>query len=380
MSALTGLKVLDFSKFLPGPYCTWMLGDLGADIIRVEHPRELAKQAKVFGWEKQSLSDQRLRRARDLFARNKKSVLLDPGAEENREAILALVKWADVLVEDYRPGVMEKMGLGYEDLKSVNPKLIYASLTLCGQTGPHRSKPGHDPIALAISGTLSRIGEDPATPQFPGMPVADLLTGSNGVIGILAAVIARQTSGEGQHVDIAMSDSAMALITTLVSRNADLEKLPPRGRRRTDSGIWKCRDGKFLVTTDMEPAYWRRMCEAVDLPQYADHQMNADMRDQIIADLAARYAQKDLAEWCEILEAANTQYMPVLSVAEAMEYPHNLERRMRVDIETEDGPVTQVGSPIKLSGTPAVDPTPAPLPGADNDAVFRALGISPPKA
>ncbi|RYY34909.1 MAG: CoA transferase, partial [Sphingomonadales bacterium] len=206
MTALTGLKVVDFSKFLPGPYCTWMLADLGAEIIRIENPRELAKQRKVFGWDKLSDAENARLRAHDILARGKKSVLIDPGSDAGREAIHKLVAEADILVEDYRPGVMASMGYGWPEMAALNPRLIYCSVTLCGQTGPYARKPGHDPVALAIAGALSRMGEDPDRPAFPGVPVADLLSGSNAVIGILAAVIARSSTGKGQQVDIAMSD------------------------------------------------------------------------------------------------------------------------------------------------------------------------------
>ncbi|RYY33436.1 MAG: CoA transferase, partial [Sphingomonadales bacterium] len=137
MTALTGLKVVDFSKFLPGPYCTWLLADLGAEVIRIENPRELAKQRKVFGWDKLSDEDNARLRAHDILARGKKSVLIDPGSDGGREAILKLIDQADILVEDYRPGVMASMGYGWPEMAARNPRLIYCSVTLCGQTGPY---------------------------------------------------------------------------------------------------------------------------------------------------------------------------------------------------------------------------------------------------
>jgi len=246
-AALDGIRVLDFSKFLPGPYCTWLLGDLGADIIRVEHPREIAKQAQVFGWDKLPEAERARIRAHDIFARNKRSMLIDPGADASRAVIEELVRRADILVEDYRPGVLASMGYGYEAMAAINPRLIYCSVTLCGQTGPYRDKPGHDPIALAVAGALSRIGEDPAKPGFAGVPVADLLSGSNAVIGILSALIARGRTGRGQMVDIAMSDASMALIASAVSRNPDLSKVPPRGRcARARSAPRGCRSPRSL--------------------------------------------------------------------------------------------------------------------------------------
>ena len=372
MSALAGVKVLDFSKFLPGPYCTWILGDLGAEIIRIEHPRELAKQAKVFGWDGFDSREARLRRARDVFARNKQSLMIDPGHEAARDTITKLIQWADVLVEDYRPGVMDKMGWGYDAASAINPRLVYCSLTLCGQTGPYRNKPGHDPIALAIAGALSRVGEDPDAPQFPGVPVADLLTGSNAVIGILAAL----HSGKGQHVDIAMSDASVALVGTAVSRNADLTKLPRRGDRRADQGLWKCADGQWLCTTDMEPAYWARFCEVIGRPDFIPLQLDVSRRPEIAQAIADVMSTRPRHEWVQILEQAQTQYMPVLDVAQAPADPHNQARAMFPAFTTEDGDeVLHIGPIVKLSATPPQVRTLGRAPGADTDTVLAMLGV-----
>jgi crotonobetainyl-CoA:carnitine CoA-transferase CaiB-like acyl-CoA transferase len=369
--ALDDVFVVDFSKFLPGPYCTWMLADLGAEVVRIEHPRELAKQAEVFGTAGQSPAEHRLRRARDIFARNKKSVLLDPGEAASRPTLEALIRRADVLVEDYRPGVMAGMGLSYDDAAALNPRLVYCSVTLCGQTGPYRDKPGHDPIALAISGALSRVGENAAAPQFPGLPIADLMTGSNAVIGVLAALHARQASGRGQHVDIAMSDTAMALIATTVARNPDLSRLAPRDRRRVDTGLWRCADGRWICTTDMEPRYWARFCEAVGRPDFIPLQLDADRRAEMIAELEAVFLTRTSRVWLDVFEGARTQAAPVLEVAEALADPHNVARGMAPKHRTEDGvEVQHIGSPIKLSETPPVFRRLGALPGAD-DREFR---------
>jgi len=376
MSALAGLRVLDFSKFLPGPYCTWLLGDLGADVIRVEHPREIAKQAQVFGWDKLPEAQRARIRANDIFARNKRSMLLDPGAGTSRPAIEALIRRTDILVEDYRPGVMAGMGYGYAEAAAINPALIYCSVTLCGQTGPNRDKPGHDPIALAVAGALSRIGEDPAQPGFPGVPVADLLSGSNAVIGILAAVIARGRTGRGQQIDIAMSDSAMALIASTLSRNPDLSQAPPRGRHRADIGIYTTADGRHIVTTDMEPRYWQRFCAAMGCPDYAPLQNDALRRAEIRGYLETAFAARPLAEWLVILTDADTQFAPISSIEEALADPHNIARGMSIEVPTDSGPVRQIGSPINMSDTPAVTPRAARLAGADTDTILQELGTT----
>jgi crotonobetainyl-CoA:carnitine CoA-transferase CaiB-like acyl-CoA transferase len=374
-AALDGIRVVDFSKFLPGPYCTWMLADLGADVIRIEHPRELAKQAKVFGWDKLGDAERARIRGQDVFARGKRSLLIDPGAEESRAPLEALIRSADVLVEDYRPGILASMGFGYAAVAAINPRLIYCSVTLCGQTGPYRDKPGHDPIALAVSGALSRIGEDPAKPGSAGVPVADLLSGSNAVIGILAALQARSRTGRGQQVDIAMSDSAMALIAPAVSRNPDLSKLPPRGRYRTDCGIYETADGRFIATTDMEPRYWERFCTAMGRPDFVAAQNDKGRRGEIVAWLEAAFLKHPLDYWLALLAEADTQFAAVNSVEDALADPHNRARGMAIDVPSEGGILRHIGSPIHLSDTPAVTPRPARIAGADNDAILTELGF-----
>jgi len=377
MTALAGLTVIDFSKFLPGPYCSWMLADLGAEVIRIENPRELAKQRKVFGWDKLSDEENARLRAHDILARGKKSVLIDPGSDDGRSAIHRLIAEADILVEDYRPGVMASMGYGWPEMAAINPRLIYCSVTLCGQTGPYARKPGHDPVALAIAGALSRMGEDPDRPAFPGVPVADLLSGSNAVIGILAAVIARATTGKGQQVDIAMSDSSLALIANVLSRNPDLSKAPPKGMHRADSGIWRCADGAWLVTTDMEPRYWRIFVETIGLPDLADRQMDKAGWSEMKARIADVMATRPRAEWLDILDAAGTQFAPILTVAEALDDPHNIARGMIIDVPAPgSGTLRQTGTPIRLSDTPAIAPVAARPAGADTRDVLAALGYS----
>ena len=374
--ALGDLFVLDFSKFLPGPYCTWMLAELGAEVIRVEHPRELAKQAEVFGVQNLTPEQQKARRARDVFARNKKSILLDPGDPQSRPLLDALVRRADVLVEDYRPGVMEKMGLGYEALSAINPRLVYCSLTLCGQTGPYRDKPGHDPIALSIAGALSRCGENPDAPSFPGLPVADLITGSNAVIGILAALNARRSIGRGQQVDIAMSDSALPLIANILSRNAELDALPPRGRRRADAGLWRCADGRFVCTTDMEPRYWAKFCQTVGRPDFVALHLCADRWEGMRRELDVIFATRTSVEWMAAFDDAGTQAALVYEPAEALQDPHNRARDMVPVHPGPDGPVRQIGCPIKLSQSGPVFRHLAHMPGEDEDEIRAELGLA----
>lgn len=376
MMALEGLKVLDFSRLLPGPFATWMLADMGADVTRIENPRELSKQAKVFGWDELSDSERLRLREQDMLARNKKSVVLDIGDEAAQAALLKLAAEADVVVEDYRPGVLAGLGLGYEQMRMVNPGLIYCSLTLCGQTGPNRDKPGHDPVALALAGALSRMGEDPEVPSFPGVPAADVLTGTQAAFAILAALHARNRDGQGQQVDIAMSDCSMLLLSNVLSRHVDPDALPPRGTRRADMGIWRTADDQFVCTTDMEPRYWQRFCALVGHPEFAPLQNDVSSRPAIRKTLEAIFLTKTRAEWLDALEAAGTQFAPVYSVSEALEDPHNTARGMVAAVPSRTGgTVTQLGVAAKLSRTPGVIRHTAHAPGADTQGVLSALDL-----
>lgn len=376
-AALEGVRVLDFSRLLPGPYCTWLLADMGADVIRVENPRELAKQAAVFGWDNLTSEERIRQRERDILARNKRSLQADMGDADVLGLLHELVKSVDVVVEDYRPGVLEKLGLGYDTLSGINPGLVYCSLTLCGQTGPYRDKPGHDPVALSIAGVTSRLGEDPDAPGFAGIPAADVVTGTHAAFGILAALRARDRDGQGQHLDIAMSDCSMSLLVNVLSRHSDLENLPARGSRRADMGLWRTADDQFICTTDMEPRYWRRFCTVVGREDFIPLQNDIESRPTIREALNDIFKTKTRSEWLSILEQAETQFAPVYSVIEAMRDPHNRARGMAGEYPSSTGgdAVFQLGSPLKLSRTPASIRQLGRLPGSDTRAILKELGI-----
>ncbi|MFC7703800.1 CaiB/BaiF CoA transferase family protein [Plastorhodobacter daqingensis] len=373
--ALAGIRVLDFSRLLPGPYCTWLLADMGAEVIRVENPREVAKQAQVFGWDRLPPAERGALREGDILARNKRSVMLDIGDPVAQDALRALAARADVVVEDYRPGVLDGLGLGAAALRGQNPRLVYASLTLCGQTGPYRDKPGHDPVALAIAGVLSRVGENPDVPSFPGVPVADVVTGAHAAFAVLAALRARDHSGQGQHLDVAMSDCAMSLLVNVLSRHPDPATAPPRGTRRADMGLWRTSDGQFLCTTDMEPRYWRRFCAAVGRPDFVPLQNEIAARPRIRAELEAIFASRTLAEWETTLGTAGTQFAPVHDIPAALADPHNRARGMVLDLPGSDGrPRRQLGPPVRLDDQPRSHRL-GRAPGADTEAVLRDLGF-----
>ncbi|MFY0633249.1 MAG: CoA transferase [Vannielia sp.] len=370
---LAGLRVLDFSRLLPGPYCTWLMADQGAEVIRVENPRELAKQARVFGWDRLSPEQMARQRGRDMLARGKKSVMLDMGDPAAQKALRQLAASCDMVVEDYRPGVLDGLGLGYEDLVPDNKALVYVSVTLTGATGPLAGKPGHDPVALALSGVLSRCGEDPEAPGLPGIPAADIATGAHAAFAAMAAWHAAKATGQGRHVDVSMADCSMTMVANILSRHENPADSPPRGARRADLGLWKCADGKWICTTDMEPRYWARFCEAMGTPEFADAQMDASRRDEIREALASLFAAHPRSHWLALFERAETQFAPVNDVAEALAEPHFRARGMVVEVEAPGGALTQLGPPVRLGGEPR--PTPAQLPGADTRTVLASLGL-----
>ncbi|MHA6300006.1 CaiB/BaiF CoA transferase family protein [Devosia sp. CAU 1758] len=373
--ALSGLRVLDFSRLLPGPYCTWLLADMGVEVLRVENPREIAKQAEVFGWDRLSPEKRAQLRENDILARNKRSLMIDIGHADALPVLQDLARWADIVVEDYRPGVLDGLGLGFEALSAINARLVYASLTLCGQTGPYRDKPGHDPVALSIAGVQSRIGEDTNAPSFAGIPAADVITGSHAAFAILAAIEERRRTGQGRHVDVAMSDCSMSLLVNVLSRHPDPTTIPPRGTRRADMGLWRTRDDKFICTTDMEPRYWRVFCDTVGRPDFAPLQNQVERRPEIRAALEAIFAERDRDEWLSILESAGTQFAPVHDVGEALADPHNRARGMVVETIGESGvTVRQVGPPVRFDARNPVRWL-GHAPGTDTESALAEIGI-----
>jgi crotonobetainyl-CoA:carnitine CoA-transferase CaiB-like acyl-CoA transferase len=369
MSALDGLKIADFSRFLPGAYASWIAADLGADVVRVEHPREVAKAEAMFGPQ----SDRA--RARPSYTRNKRSLLINPGAAASRAVLEKLIAKADVLIEDYRPGVMASMGYGYAAMAALNSRLIYLSVSFAGQTGPLAGQAGHDPLALALAGTLSRLNGLPV-PSLPGLQVADVLTGAHATIALLLALQARERSGRGQHVDVAMSDASLPLLLVSMGRHDDLDGLAKPGTWHPKGGVWLCADGGYICTTDMEAAYWQRFCNAMGKPEFANLQHSAADHPRMHAELATLFLTRDRDEWHALLAEAGTQAMPVYSPSEALAHAHNKSRGMVLEVPLEgQEPVVQLGLPFSFSDSSVTEPKAAGPAGADNAAILAELGF-----
>lgn len=371
MQALNNIKVLDLSRFLPAPYCSMVLGDFGADVIRIEQPREVAKQEAMFGRDGLDEPEKQRLKMQEMLARNKRSVLMDLHFDAGKAAIRRMIKDCDVLLHDYRPGVMESMGLSYDELKVINPRLIYCAVSLCGQEGPYSNLPGHDPIALALSGALWRLG-DGKKPHVPGVPVADLTTGMQAVMGILLALRARDQSNCGQLVDIAMSDSALALMTSVNQRRLMDQREPPMTWRRGNTGVWECADGKYICVTDMEPSYWRKFCVAVDREEL----LAIEDRQEVEKKLAVLFRSNTRHYWFTLLKQAGCQVAPVYTPQEALKDKHATAREVVSTVKENDQDFLQIGPTIKLHGTPGSIRHLGHLAGTDTEQVLTEFGFS----
>lgn len=375
---LAGLTVLDFSRFLPAQICTWMLADFGARVIRVEHPREVAKLAAAFNLA--SLGDAQRERARaaETLARNKESIVVDLGHRDALDVLRPLLCSADVVVEDYRPGVLARLGFGAHALRGINPRLHYCSVSFAGQTGPYRSRPGHDQLALALSGVLSRIGEDAGRPAFPNVPIADVVTGLNAAIGVLLARAGERHDAQGRDIDVSMLESSLMFAAWFLARHPDADRVPPRGAHRVDCGIWKTRDDKFLCTTNIEPRFWERFCRAIGRADFGARQHASAQWPAMRAEIARIMATRDRDEWLALFEREEVQAAAVHEFHEALDDPHCSERGMTIPIALGDAdPVVQIGNPVKLSGAAVSVRRRGEAPGASTEPVLQDFGFTP---
>lgn len=373
---LESLRVLDFSTLLPGPFATMVLADLGAEVVRVEAPdrpdwvRLLPPfDGDVSAWHA-------------LLNRNKRSLAIDlkqPGAAE---VIHRLVQTYDVVVEQFRPGVMDRLGIGYAALSAVNPRLIYCAITGYGQTGPYRHRAGHDINYLALAGVLSHTGRKASGPAGIGVQIADIGGGSFGAItGILAAVVQRQLTVEGQLVDISMADMALAWNGMAASEwlaggeLAAYESGPLNGGGVYDS--YRTRDGRYLAVGSLEPKFWQVFCAAIGRPELASASSLTESPIEVKAQVAEIIQQKTLAEWVVVFQPLDACVEPVLTLAEAIEHPQVTARGMVVEVPKPDGATQrQVGSPFRFSGSQAQYQTIGLPVGHDTDAVLAENDFS----
>jgi crotonobetainyl-CoA:carnitine CoA-transferase CaiB-like acyl-CoA transferase len=349
-SPLHSLKVLDFSTLLPGPYATLLLADLGAEVLRIEAPDrvDLTKVMPPF--------DGAHSTAFSYLTRGKRSLALDLKQPEAVDQVKTLVQEYDIVVEQFRPGVMDRLGIGYEALKAVNPRLIYCAITGYGQTGPYRDRAGHDINYLALSGVASHCGRADSGPPPMGIQIADVAGGSHhAVMGILAAVIHRQHTGEGQLVDISMTDAAFAMnaMAGAACLAGGQEQAPEAGMLNggTFYDYYQTKDGRWLSVGSLEPQFSARLCDTLGLPELKNLALsqNPAHQRQLKEALKTRFAEKTLAEWQVVFADVDACVEPVLTIAEAAEHPQLKARGMVIEVDRGDGKMQrQIGKPIRF--------------------------------
>ncbi|MDO9435251.1 CaiB/BaiF CoA-transferase family protein [Hydrogenophaga sp.] len=374
--ALQGIKVLDLTRLLPGATCTLLMADLGADVLKIEQPG-IGDYNRAFEPIARKESGSFL-----LLNRNKRSMTLNLKSAAGREVFLRLASEADVVVEGFRPGVMDRLGLGYDVLREANPRLLVCAISGFGQTGPLREASGHDINYMALAGALQLFGTPETGPIVPGLSIADVGGGSlMAVYGILAALLARERTGEGQYIDVSMFDG---LVTWLAYHGADtlFAGIEPRGGERPFIGsapcynVYRCGDGRHLSLGIIEAHFWERLCDLVERPAWKPDQWpQGQAAAQQFRDLSALFASQPLAHWVQQLAAADIPAAPVNGIAEAFEHPQARARELLYHCEHPvEGNIPQLGFPVKFSGTPAEHRLPPPLLGEHTAQVLASVG------
>ncbi|MCO7570901.1 MULTISPECIES: CaiB/BaiF CoA transferase family protein [Pseudomonas] len=375
---LASLKVLDFSTLLPGPFASLLLADMGAEVLRIESPTRMDLLRVL------PPHDQGVSASHAYLNRNKRSLALDLKRPEALEVVRQLLQEHDIVLEQFRPGVMERLGLGYEALKAINPRLIYVSITGYGQTGPYKDRAGHDINYLALAGLASQTGRRDQGPLPLGIQAADIAGGSlHGVIGLLAAVIARQHSGQGQHLDISMTDCVFSLNAMAGAGYLACGVEPGMEQQALNGGsfydYYRSRDGRWLSVGSLEPVFMQQLCQALGRPELAAQGLSpvAEQQQALKRALQSEFEQRDFAELCQLFAGLDACVEPVLSLAEAVQHPQLQARRLVSQVPREDGSLqAQMACPLKFSeGLPEPRHIGARL-GAHSTQVLTELGYS----
>ena len=380
LGILKGLKILDFSALLPGPMATMIFADLGAEVIHVESSKrvDLTRIMPPYDDDHEAYIHQHLNRS-------KKSLTLNLKSPEAVEIVKSLVHEYDVIIEGFRPGVMQRLGIGYEALKEINPKVIYCAITGYGQTGPYSNRPGHDNNYLSLAGVLDYSRHKDKKPVSMGIQLADIAGGTmHAAIGVLAAALHREKTGEGQYVDISMTDAVFSLNAMYGAAYIGGGRVPQPEQEILNGGsyydFYKTKDGRFFSVGSLEPQFRKLLCEALDIPELIDNTFNDSYYTQIRFKEAVHdaFLSKTYNEWLEVFnEDFEGCVEPVLTFPEACEHPQLKARGMIVDIPKSDGTTQkQIASAFKFDGAqPEYRHVGAKL-GEHNEEVLSALGFS----
>ncbi len=382
-SALAGMRVLDLTQVMAGPFCCQLLGDMGADVVKVEPPGTGDQTRRSMGFSM---------KGEDTAAflavnRNKRSVALDLKDPAHRDALHRLVRTADVLVENYRPGVTQKLGVDYDTLREMNPRLIYASISGFGQTGPYAMRAGYDLIAQGLSGVMSVTGEPGGEPVKCGIPISDLSAGLFCAFAIMSAYVARERTGEGQRIDTSLFEGALALSIWESAELWATGRIPqPLGsahRLTAPYEALRTRDGHITVGGNNQ-RLWARLCAAIgrdDLtedPRFATNEVRMANRPELVAELESVLVRHDTDHWVQALLEVGVPVGPIYNYEQVFQDPHTHAREMVVEMEHQvEGTIRGLGIPVKMSATPGRIRRPAPLLGQHTAEVLAEAGLSP---
>jgi crotonobetainyl-CoA:carnitine CoA-transferase CaiB-like acyl-CoA transferase len=381
MLPLKGITVLDLTTLLPGPLCSMMLGDFGAEVIKIEQPKggDLARMSKPALKDKNGVDTSGMYL---LINRNKKSLTVNLRTEEGKQIFYQLAKTADVVLEGSRPGVAKKLGVDYETLKAINPRLVYCSISGYGQDGPYALQSGHDINYLAYAGVLGMTGRN-GMPTLPGVQIADVGGGTlMATIGILLSLMARQHSGQGQFVDISMLDGAISWLPIIAAHLFAGGESPVAGQtkltgRNACYEVYQTKDGGYMSIGAIEPHLWSNLCKYLGREEFIAWQNEDTKQEQIFAFLREQFLLHDRDEWNEILQKVDVCAAPVYNLAEVFQDPQVLHRKMVFEMEHPRlGKIKQLGFPVKLSDTPAQAELPPPDLGGNTDEILTAQGFS----
>lgn len=375
---LQGIRVLDVSQVMAGPFACMMLADMGADVIKVEPPggdqTRGAMGFKMKGADSMGFLN---------MNRNKRSLTLDLKTDEDRETFYALAKTADVIVENYRPGAVQRLRIDYAAVREINPKIVYVSISGFGQSGPWAERPGFDLMAQAMSGVMSVTGYPGEKPVKAGVPVADIGCALFATAALLSAYIGAQKTGQGQHIDASLFDAAMAFSVWDMSEywgtGAAPTKLGTSNKMSAPYQAVQARDGHFVMGATNQKL-WARLCALLDRPDlvahadYATVPLRLKHREALIVALEQEFAKRDSADWIAAMLAAGIPAGPILSYPEAFEGEHGRHRRMCMEIDHPvEGKVKNIGFPVKLLGTPQQVRRHPPLLGEHNDEILAEI-------
>lgn len=373
---LADIRVLDLTRLLPGAMCTLHLADMGADVVKVEDPRE-GDYGRRLGPRRKTMSIRFL-----AINRNKRSLKLDLKQPRGREAFLALARDADAMVESYRPGVVGRLGIDYEAVRAVNPRIVYCSISGYGQTGPYRDRAGHDINYCGYAGILDQIGERGGPPVAPNFQIADLVGGALcAAMGVLAALLDAQRSGQGRYVDASMTDGALAHALMPFTTQAAFGTTKPRGEDFLCGGLpcyglYETADGRYMALGALEEKFWQRLCKTIGRPDLAAHHwVSGEKADAVRAELAAIFGKKTQAHWIERFGDVDCCVTPVLDFAQCLHDPQLAARGMfRTHEHPQEGPVPQLAFPLKLSEFEFSIDRPAPAYGEHSRELLAEAG------